>query len=172
MSILKEILEQFKNPELLAILAVIIIFLVLLRALSDALSRHKFLKIILIGSIVILFTLGVFWIIENRRELYSNSSKKYVYGNVQSISKELRRIDLYVTNSNVLDEKYNKLEGTAVLVKIDINCKFVDNFGNEISFNDINMHDTLKISVKQKNVKDSSETLSGIKVIQKRKSSY
>lgn len=129
-------------------------------------------KVILIGSIILFVILGFFWVIDNRKDLYSNSSKKYVYGEVKNVSKELRKVELFVTKSNVLDEKFNKLEGTTVLVKIDINCKFVDNVGNEISFSDINLHDTLKISVKQKNVKDSSEILSGIKVIQKMKSSY
>ena len=168
MEILKNIFYQFLDKELLAIIGGIIIFLILLRVLSNFLFRHKILKISVIGIILILIILGVFWIVDNRKDLYSNSSSKYVIGEVKNISSVARKIEVKVISSNLKNKNGYLLNDEIVIVNIDINCKFLDKRGNEITFNDIAFYDTVQVYVKENIVEDTKkDNLSGIKVILK-----
>lgn len=169
MQVFKNIIEQFMDKELLIIIGCIIVFLILLRVLSNFLSRHKLIKTILIGVILVLLVLGIFWFVENRKDFYSNNATRYVYGEVKNISSAVRKVEIRVTKSNI---KYKasgySLTDKTVVVDMDINCKFLDKNGKQISFNDINFYDTVQIYVKEDVINDlSRESLSGVKLIQK-----
>ena len=59
-----------------------------------------------------------------------------------------------------------------VVVDVDVNCKFLDKNGKEISFNDIGFYDTVQIYVKENKIDDvSKDTLSGVKIVLKNSSS-
>ena len=149
MDTVKAILNQFKDPELLIIIGCIIVALVLLRILSEFLSRHKVVKVVIIGAIILSLVVGVFWFVEHRKEYYSENSTSYVYGQVQDISSALRKIKVKVGNTNVVLIGENTLATKNVIVDVDMNCKFLDNSGKEISFDDIAFYDSIKIYVKE-----------------------
>lgn len=168
METLKSIFSQFMDKELLIIIGCIIVALILLRVLGNFLSRHRILKIAVIGIIFVLLIIGIFWLIDNRRDLYSNNATKYVTGEVKNISSAVRKVEVKVISSNVTYGKVHFLNDRTVVVDIDMNCKFLDNKGNEISFNDIGFYDTVQIYVKENNIDDDlKETLSGVKLILK-----
>lgn len=133
-------------------------------------SRHRILKIAVIGIIFVLLIVGIFWFVDNRKDFYSNNAKNFVTGEVKNISSAVRKVELKVISSNLTYEKSHLLNDRLVVVNVDMNCKFLDSKGNEISFNDIGFYDTVQIYVKESNIDDTEkETLSGVKLILKNK---
>lgn len=168
METFKNIINQFKDPELLIIIACIVVGLILLRVLGNVLLRHKILKIAVVGLVVMGVVFGIIWFVENRKEFYSETSTNYVYGEVKNISSAVRKVELKVINSNVKLKNGDSITDKNVVVDIDMNCKFLDKSGNEISFDDISFYDVVRIYVKQENISDiSKDTLTGVKLIQK-----
>lgn len=164
----KNIAHQFMDPELLIIIGCIIVALIVLRIFNNFLSRHRILKIAVVGVVIIALVLGIIWFINNRKDFYSNNAKSFVSGEVKNISSALRKVEIKVTSSNV---KYNNtylLNDRIVVVDMDYNCKFLDKNGKEISFDDIGFYDTVQIYVKESNINDTSkENLKGVKLILK-----
>lgn len=168
MNFFSNIIEQFKNPELLMILGGIVIALILLRVFKNFLDRHRILRIFVVGIILVGLLLGVWWFIDNRKDFYSDSVNTYVYGEVVNISSAVRKVELKVTRSNVKNKAGKLITDNNIIVDIDMNCKFLDNKGKEIKFSDIGFYDTVQIYTKQGTINDiSRDTLSGVKVILK-----
>lgn len=168
MDVLKNIISQFMDLELLIIIGCIVIFLVLFRIFSNFLSRNKILKIGVIGIILINVIIGIFWFLDNKTEFYSNNVTNYVYGEVKNISSAVRKVELKVTRTNVKNKEGKSITDRIVIIDIDRNCKFIDYKGNEISFNDIGFYDIVQIYVKEKNINDlKKDTLSGVKLVLK-----
>ena len=62
----------------------------------------------------------------------------------------------------------NLLNDRLVVVNIGSNCKFIDNNGKEIDFDDISFYDTVQIYVKENNIDETQkENLNGVKVVLK-----
>lgn len=168
MEVFNSIINQFKDPELLLIIGCIIVALILLRVFSNFLSRHRLIKIAVIGAIILSVVFSIFWFVNNRKDFYSNNATKYVYGEVKNISSAVRKIEIKVTKSNINDKKGKNINDELVVTDIDINCKFLDDKGNEIKFEDIGFYDTVQIYVKENTIDDvSKDTLSGVKVVLK-----
>lgn len=168
METLKNIAQQFMDPELLIIIGCIIVALILLRVFSNFLSRHRIIKIAVIGVVILSLVLGIIWFINNRKDFYSDNTRTFVTGEVKNISSAVRKIEVKVISSNVKYKKANLLNDRLVVVDVDLNCKFVDKNGKEISFDDIDFYDTVQIYVKENNIDDTSkESLSGVKVVRK-----
>lgn len=168
MEVFKSIINQFMDPELLIIIACIIVALILLRIFGNFLSRHRIVKIAVIGLIGITFVIGIFWFVDHRTDFYSNNVTNYVYGEVKNISSAVRKVELKVTRTNVKNKEGKSISDKTVVVDVDVNCKFIDNKGNEISFNDVGFYDTVQIYVKEKKINDvSKDTLSGVKLVLK-----
>ena len=160
METLKMIAQQFMDPELLIIIGCIIVALILLRVFSNFLSRHRILKLSLV--------LGIIWFINNRKDLYSDNTKTFVIGEVKNISSAVRKVELKVITSNIKYKHTNLLNDRLVVVNIGANCKFIDNNGKEIDFDDISFYDTVQIYVKENNIDDTQkENLNGVKVVLK-----
>ncbi len=168
METIKNIVQQFMDPELLIIIGCIIIALILLRVFSNFLSRHRIIKIAVIGVVILSLVIGIIWFVNNRKDFYSDNTRTFVTGEVKDISSAVRKIEVKVISSNVKYKKANLLNDRLVVVDVDLNCKFVDKNGKEISFNDIDFYDTVQIYVKENNIDDTSkESLSGVKVVRK-----
>lgn len=168
METIKNIVQQFMDPELLIIIGCIIIALILLRVFSNFLSRHRIIKIAVIGVVILSLVIGIIWFVNNRKDFYSDNTRTFVTGEVKNISSAVRKIEVKVISSNVKYKKANLLNDRLVVVDVDLNCKFVDKNGKEISFNDIDFYDTVQIYVKENNIDDTSkESLSGVKVVRK-----
>lgn len=168
METIKNIVQQFMDPELLIIIGCIIIALILLRVFSNFLSRHRIIKIAVIGVVILSLVIGIIWFVNNRKDFYSDNTRTFVTGEVKNISSAVRKIEVKVISSNVKYKKANLLNDRLVVVDVDLNCKFVDKNGREISFNDIDFYDTVQIYVKENNIDDTSkESLSGVKVVRK-----
>ena len=168
METLKMIAQQFMDPELLIIIGGIIVALILLRVFSNFLSRHKILKIAVVGVVILSLVLGIIWFINNRKDLYSDNTKTFVIGEVKNISSAVRKVELKVITSNVKYKHTNLLNDRLVVVNIGANCKFIDNNGKEIDFDDISFYDTVQIYVKENNIDDTQkENLNGVKVVLK-----
>ncbi len=168
METLKNIAQQFMDPELLIIIGCIIVALILLRVFSNFLSRHRIVKIAVIGVVILSLVLGIIWFVNNRKDFYSDNTRTFVTGEVKNISSAVRKIEVKVISSNVKYKKANLLNDRLVVVDVDLNCKFVDKNGKEISFDDIDFYDTVQIYVKENNIDDTSkESLSGVKVVRK-----
>lgn len=168
MEMFKSIINQFKDPELLIIIAGMVVCLILLRIFSNFLSRHRIIKIGVIGVILITLVLGIFWFVDNRKDFYSNNVNTYVYGEVKNISSAVRKVELKVTRTNVKNNTGKSITDSLVVVNVDKNCKFLDKDGKEISFNDIGFYDTVQIYVKESKIDDvSKDALSGVKLVLK-----
>lgn len=168
MDTFKSIINQFMDPELLTIIGCIIVALILLRIFNNFLSRHKILKIASIGAILTALVVGLFWFVDNRTDFYSNNVTNYVYGEVKNISSAVRKVELKVTRTNVKNKEGKSVTDQIVIVDVDINCKFLDNKGNEISFNDIGFYDTVQMYVKEKKINNvQKDTLSAVKLVLK-----
>lgn len=168
METIKNIVQQFMDPELLIIIGCIIIALILLRVFSNFLSRHRIIKIAVVGVVILSLVIGIIWFVNNRKDFYSDNTRTFVTGEVKNISSAVRKIEVKVISSNVKYKKANLLNDRLVVVDVDLNCKFVDKNGREISFNDIDFYDTVQIYVKENNIDDTSkESLSGVKVVRK-----
>ncbi len=168
METIKNIVQQFMDPELLIIIGCIIIALILLRVFSNFLSRHRIIKIAVIGVVILSLVIGIIWFVNNRKDFYSDNTRTFVTGEVKNISSAVRKIEVKVISSNVKYKKANLLNDRLVVVDVDLNCKFVDKNGKEISFDDIDFYDTVQIYVKENNIDDTSkESLSGVKVVRK-----
>lgn len=168
METIKNIVQQFMDPELLIIIGCIIIALILLRVFSNFLSRHRIIKIAVIGVVILSLVIGIIWFVNNRKDFYSDNTRTFVTGEVKDISSAVRKIEVKVISSNVKYKKANLLNDRLVVVDVDLNCKFVDKNGKEISFDDIDFYDTVQIYVKENNIDDTSkESLSGVKVVRK-----
>jgi uncharacterized protein YacL len=164
----KSIINQFKDPELLMIIAGMVIGLILLRIFSNFLSRHRILKIGVIGVILITLVLGIFWFVDNRKDFYSNNVNTFVYGEVKNISSAVRKIELKVTRTNVKNYTGKPIVDSLVVINVDKNCKFIDKDAKEISFNDIGFYDTVQVYVKENKIEDTEkDTLSGVKLVLK-----
>ena len=112
--------------------------------------------------------IGIIWFVNNRKDFYSDNTRTFVTGEVKNISSAVRKIEVKVISSNVKYKKANLLNDRLVVVDVDLNCKFVDKNGKEISFDDIDFYDTVQIYVKENNIDDTSkESLSGVKVVRK-----
>ena len=112
--------------------------------------------------------LGIIWFINNRKDLYSDNTKTFVTGEVKNISSAVRKVELKVITSNVKYKHTNLLNDRLVVVNIGANCKFIDNNGKEIDFDDISFYDTVQIYVKENNIDDTQkENLNGVKVVLK-----
>lgn len=168
METIKNIVQQFMDPELLIIIGCIIIALILLRVFSNFLSRHRIIKIAVIGVVILSLVIGIIWFVNNRKDFYSDNTRTFVTGEVKNISSAVRKIEVKVISSDVKYKKANLLNDRLVVVDVDLNCKFVDKNGKEISFDDIDFYDTVQIYVKENNIDDTSkESLSGVKVVRK-----
>lgn len=168
METIKNMVQQFMDPELLIIIGCIIIALILLRVFSNFLSRHRIIKIAVIGVVILSLVIGIIWFVNNRKDFYSDNTRTFVTGEVKNISSAVRKIEVKVISSNVKYKKANLLNDRLVVVDVDLNCKFVDKNGKEISFDDIDFYDTVQIYVKENNIDDTSkESLSGVKVVRK-----
>src|SRR5574344_1906465 len=168
MEVLKNIINQFMDPQLLIIIGCLILALILLRVLNNFLSRHKVLKVVVIGAILVSVAASVFWIIDHREEFYSSAATHYVYGQVKDVNSGVNKIDVQVTRSNLTFGKSNLLNGKKVTLNVNKNCKFIDKNGKNISFSDIGYSDTVQIYVLESNIDDvSSESLTAVKVILK-----
>lgn len=168
MEIFKNMINQFKDPQLLIIIGCLIVALILFRIFSNFLARHRILKIAVIGAILVCLVIGIFWFVDHRTDFYSNNVTNYVYGEVRNISSAVRKIELNVTRTNVKNKDGKSISDKTVVVDVDANCKFLDKNGKEISFNDIGFYDTVQIYVKENKINDvSKDKLSGVKVVLK-----
>ena len=168
MDVLKNIINQFMDLELLIIIGCIVVFLVLLRVFNNFLSRHRILRVGVIGIILINLVIGIFWLVEHRTDFYSNTVTNYVYGEVKNISSAVRKVEIKVSRANVKNKEGKSIINSTIVVDMDINSKFLDDKGNEISFNDIGFYDTVQIYVKEKKINDiAKDKLSGVKLVLK-----
>lgn len=168
METIKNMINLFKDPQLLIIIGCLIVALILFRVFSNFLARHRILKIAVIGLILVCLVIGIFWFVDHRTDFYSNNVTNYVYGEVRNISSAVRKIELNVTRTNVKNKDGRSISDKTVVVDVDANCKFLDKNGKEISFNDIGFYDTVQIYVKENKIYDvSKDTLSGVKVVLK-----
>lgn len=168
MEIFKNMINQFKDPQLLIIIGCLVVALILFRVFSNFLARHRILKIAVIGLILVCLVIGIFWFVDHRTDFYSNNVTNYVYGEVRNISSAVRKIELNVTRTNVKNKDGRSISDKTVVVDVDANCKFLDKNSKEISFNDIGFYDTVQIYVKENKINDvSKDKLSGVKVVLK-----
>lgn len=172
METLNNIINQFKDPQLLIIIGCLIVALILFRVFSNFLARHRIMKVAVIGAILVCLVIGIIWFVDHRTDFYSNNVTNYVYGEVRNISSAVRKVELNVTRTNVKNKEGKSISDKTVVVDVDVNCKFLDKNGKEISFNDIGFYDTVQIYVKENKIDNvSKDTLSGVKIVLKNSSS-
>ena len=172
MQFVKNIIDQFKDPELLMIIGGVIIALIFLRVIKNFLDRHRLLRVIIVGSLLVGLLLGIWWFIDHRKDFYSNNSTSFVEGEIVNVSSAIRKIEIHVKDngSNIKNKEGNLISGRNVIVDIDMNCKFINSKGKTIKFDDLGFYDNVRIYTKQSKISDTSrDTLTGVKVIQKSK---
>lgn len=155
---------SFVDGELLMMIGIAIMAIILLKLIFKALYRFRILKLLVaVGVIGGLIYMALHYV-DTHRELFSNETRFYVYGQTGFISNTVRTLDLESNKTNL----YNGGKGR-IIVKVPVGTKIVSSEAKntELKLDELKVGDILQVYCKENTLADGTNEVTAVKIVRK-----
>ncbi len=157
-------LNDLLNSQLLMTISIMVFTLIILVIINRIFNKHRKLKIVFLGIILILGVLTSYLLYEKRTDIYSVMYKNYVLGEIRGISSGVKKIEVCADQTNIKGI-YN---GDLVVLSMIQNCKIYDSNNKEVKFEELEYGDVVKIYCKEKEYdKSNNSKITGVRMVVK-----
>lgn len=157
-------ISDILNSQLLMTISMMVFTIILLVIINKIFDRHRKLKVVFLGTILIIGVALSYLVYEKKSDINSVLYKNYVYGEIKVSSSGVRKIQLDVSQTNIKGIYQNDV----VIVSMIQNCKIYNSKNQEVKFEQLEYGDVVKIYCKEKkyNKLDDSK-LTGVRILVK-----